>query len=199
MLKTIWTMLSRKPLHIAADTSENGYVRHVAAALQDREAFQRRAAEAAEALGVNAIDTLVALLHGEHTPPDALAPQFDGLGAWLTARQFAIFEIFYYLGAPTVPTLLRVIQGEYDWTQGNAIEVLCRLFANGAAPASAFEEMKQTIPSMREEALLYAAGPLHMLLERDATLHSALTELVEIPEFADAHHRVLTRKRHFPE
>ena len=185
-------MLSRKRLTTAADAPENNHIRHVAAAFHNREEFQRRAAAVALVLGSNAIDTLVGLLHSEHTPPDALAPQFGGLGAWQTARQFAIFEIFYHLGPPAVPTLLSLIRGEYDWMQGNAIEILCRLNAKGVAPASAFELLKETIPSMREEALIYAAGPLHRLRQQDTTLSGVLEELLEIPEFSDAYQNTVT-------
>ena len=192
MLKAIWTMLPRKRVTTTAEAPENNHVRHVAAAFHNREEFQRRAAAAALVLGSNTIDTLVGLLRSEHTPPDALAPQFAGLGAWLTARQFAIFEVFYHFGAPAVPTLLSVIRGDYDWTQGNAIEILCRLYAKGAAPASAFELLKETIPSMREEALIYAAGPLHRLRQQDTTLSGVLEELLEIPEFSDAYQNTVT-------
>ncbi|WP_199029940.1 hypothetical protein [Ralstonia sp. ASV6] len=168
MLKAIRAMLSRKTASGTANMNENEFVRHVAASLYEREEFTRRAAEAASALGTDSIGKLVDLLHSEHSPPKAFESQFGGLGSWLAARQFAIFEIFYHLGRPAVPTLLTFIRGEYDWTQGNAIEILCRLHAKGVAPVSAFELLKRTIPSMREEALLYAAGPLHTLVQQDA-------------------------------
>lgn len=40
---------------------------------------------------------------------------------------------------------------------------------------------------MREEALTYAAGPLHMLRQQDTTLSDVLEELLEIPQFSDAY------------
>jgi hypothetical protein len=73
-------------------------IRWVAAALHEPETFKKRSQIAAADLGMNSIETLAHLFHGEPTPPVELANEFSGLGDWIAARQFAIFEIFYHFG-----------------------------------------------------------------------------------------------------
>jgi hypothetical protein len=43
----------------------------------------------------------------------------------------AAFEILYNLGEAALPLLRKIAFGEYDWTQGNAIEILRRWAAEG--------------------------------------------------------------------
>ena len=68
--------------------------------------------------------------------------------------------MFYYLREAALPVLRRVAFGEYDWTQGNAIEVLCRLASESVERDQIIAEVRREIPKMRYEALLYAFGPL---------------------------------------
>ncbi|MCH8239413.1 MAG: hypothetical protein IIB62_05035 [Proteobacteria bacterium] len=135
-------------------------IRWVASSVHDADGFRSRASAAADDLGPDAIETLATLFHSEHSPPDNLADQFPGLGDWIAARQFAIFEMFYYLREAALPVLRRVAFGEYDWTQGNAIEVLCRLASESVERDQIIAEVRREIPKMRYEALLYAFGPL---------------------------------------
>lgn len=135
-------------------------IRWVASSVHDADGFRSRASAAADDLGPDAIETLATLFHSEHSPPDNLADQFPGLGDWIAARQFAIFEMFYYLREAALPVLRRVAFGEYDWTQGNAIEVLCRLASESVERDQIIAEVCREIPKMRYEALLYAFGPL---------------------------------------
>lgn len=135
-------------------------IRWVASSVHDADGFRSRASAAADDLGPDAIETLATLFHSEHSPPDNLADQFPGLGDWIAARQFAIFEMFYYLREAALPVLRRVAFGEYDWTQGNAIEVLCRLASESVERDQIIAEVRREIPKMRYEALLYAFGSL---------------------------------------
>jgi hypothetical protein len=70
-------------------------IRWVAYALFEPDEFMRRARTAASDLGPRSIETLARLFHSEHSPPAEIADQFPGLGDWISARQFAIFEMFY--------------------------------------------------------------------------------------------------------
>ncbi|WP_146010416.1 hypothetical protein [Dyella sp. AD56] len=124
--------------------------------------------------------------HSETEPPEELKARFSGLGSWMAVRQFAIFEILYAIGEPSLPVLWRVVLGEYDWTQGNAIEILCRLAADGVQPTVVLDELKKALPNMREEAVYYAAGPLRQHANEDDRMLPIIDELVKLPVFADA-------------
>ena len=67
----------------------------------------------------------------------------------MSARQFAIFEMFYFFGPASLPVLQRVAYGPYDWTQGNAIEILCRLAADGIDRKRVVDELVARMPGMR--------------------------------------------------
>lgn len=169
-------------------------IRWVAASIRDEAEFPKRASVAAQRLGPTAILELMYLFHSESTPPAELADRFPGLGDWMAARQFAIFEILYVLGEPSLPALREVAFGEYDWTQGNAIEILCRLAADGMQREAIIEELKRELPHLREEALLYAFGPLLWRAKTNASLLEVIDELSSVPEVADARERLLKRK-----
>jgi hypothetical protein len=161
-------------------------IRWIAEALGDWQDFSRRASVVAAELGPTAIPSLAAEFHTEFMPPDDLKEKFSGLGAWIAARQFAIFEILYHLGAPAVPLLKTVAFGEYDWTQGNAIEVLCRLAAFGIARDEIISGLKLAMPDIRPEALDYAAGPLVTYAKSDSNIQLVVDELLSVPEFKQA-------------
>src|SRR5262245_58198977 len=114
-------------------------IRWVAEAIHEEGEFRTRAQTAATQLGAAGIPELAGEFHTEHTPPEPLKARFPGLSDWIAARQFAIFEILYHLGRPSLPLLRQVAHGEYDWTQGNAIEVLCRLAADGVESEAILE------------------------------------------------------------
>ena len=135
-------------------------IRWVASSFHNLEEFRSRAKTAAGDLGPESIETLSSLFHSEGSPPADIADQFPGLSDWLVASQFAIFEIFYYFRDAALPVLRRVAHGEYDWTQGNAIEVLCRLASEGVEQDQIIAEVRREIPNMRYEALLHSFGPL---------------------------------------
>lgn len=103
----------------------------------------------------------------------------------MSARQFAIFEIFYHIGASALPALRRVAFGQYDWTQGNAIEVLCRLAADGVDRTAIVEELIVNLPDIRDEAIQYALAPLLHQQTSNAALREVLSELRAVPIFSD--------------
>ena len=155
-------------------------IRWVASSVHDAEGFRSRASAAADELGPDAIETLATLFHSEHSPPDELAEQFPGLGEWIAARQLAIFEMFYYFREAALPVLRCVAFGEYDWTQGNAIEVLCRLASEGVERNKIITEVRREIPRMRYEALIYAFGPLLKQSEDNPALAAVLHEFQDM-------------------
>ena len=123
-------------------------IRWVAESMYELDEFRQRAKIAAGELGPESIDQLSKMFHSEHSPPEELAEKFSGFGFWIAARQFAIFEMYYHFGVDAIPILRRVAYGEYDWTQGNAIEVLCRLAADGINRDEIMDELKQEFPKI---------------------------------------------------
>ena len=153
-------------------------------------------APAAAELGPSSIEHLWTLFHLEHTPPAELTTgAFPGLGQWMTARQFAIFEIFYNFGHAALPILKRVAFGEYDWTQGNAIEVLCRLAADGVSRQEIVDGLVEHLPMMREEAHYYALGPLLHQSTANQSLSEVVSQLLVVPEFKQSYDEVVASRR----
>jgi len=157
-------------------------IRWVAEAIHEPEVFAERAKQVASELSPDSIPQLAKQFHGEHSPPPELAAQFSRLGHWMAARQRAIFEIFYYFRESAIPVLRRVAYGKYDWTQGNAIEVLCRLAAEGINTDSTVAEIRAALPKMRFGALLYSFGPLLHRAALDANLAQLLNRFADILE-----------------
>jgi hypothetical protein len=174
-----------------ADKQLNARVRWVASGFaSDLSEMSVRAKSLAKELNPTSIEPLTDLFHSEHIPPPELAGAFPGLGQWITARQFAIFEIFYYLGKPSIPTLKRIAFGKYDWTQGNAIEILCRLAADDVDREDIVDQLIANLPSIRDEALGYALGPLLSQTEKNPALKIVIKRLLVVNQFKERYERI---------
>jgi len=183
MFNWLKTRRGRDSIRLVSDA-----IAAVAVRIDDDRQFRAAAAEAASNLGrgPDLIESLTRRFHSPTEPPEGFRLEQRGLGGWLSAWQFAIFEIFYNLGADALPILRKVAYGEYDWTQGNAIEVLCRLAANGVNRGEIIDELKREFPSLRCEAQLYALRPLLRQIDTNPNLKSVLDELSELDEFREA-------------
>lgn len=148
-----------------------------------------RSAAAEKAKGFSA-DDLSLLRSFFHDPPTE-SPLYDyrkyGLGGWLSACQFAIFEIVYNIGEEALPFIREIAWGEYDWTQGNAIELLIRMVAAGVQREEIIAEIEREFPHIRHEASLYAIQPLIPKLDDDAELKRVFERLMGIEYFRDAY------------
>lgn len=109
-----------------------------------------------------------------------------GLGGWVSARQFSIFELLYNFGEPALPFIREIAWGEYDWTQGNAIELLIRFASDGVCRDEIIAEIQQNFPKIRYEAQLYAIQPLIGQLKTNNQLKSVFDELMKIKEFKES-------------
>lgn len=158
----------------------------IAVLIDDTPQFRHAAAEATGQLSAETVSSLKERFHNPPEAPDGFKPDQRGLGGWLSAWQFAIFELYYNLGEAALPVLREVAYGEYDWTQGNAIEVLCRLAADGVDRQPILDELKQRFPSLRFEAQLYAAGPLIAQAEDNQAVAEIVEELMSLDEFREA-------------
>jgi hypothetical protein len=171
------------------DRLRAGITRVASATLDGPEEFRSEAESVAKELKPADIDLIPDFLHDPPAMPTEFEETYGGLGAWLSVCQFACFEILFNVGEAAMPILRNVAFGEYDWTQGNAIEVLCRLAARGVEREEIISEFRHRMPAMRIEALEYAAGPLLQQAETDSRLDAFIHDL-EIPEFAEAIKRV---------
>lgn len=156
-------------------------VESVAVHRHDPERFTRAAAEVAARLPPTAVEMLATLYHEPSEPPPR---KFDydrcGLGGWLVAWQFAIFELFYHIGLPALPVLRRTAYGEYDWTQANAVEILVRLAAAGLEREEIVAEIRGEFPGFRMEAQWYVVGPLLRHAARDPAVAEIVRRLEDV-------------------
>src|ERR1044072_980098 len=157
--------------------------------LANAESFEGLAKQETNNIGVNDLVYLRYKLH--HPPP--VHPDINenelGLGSWLATCQYAIFELIYLLDLRAIDLLKSIAFGEYDWTQATALEVLCRIYADGKIPVETIHEIDSRLGNMRYETHLYFAQGLIYRRERDqrfdqiikqfqnADFHLALAEL----------------------
>ena len=151
----------------------------VASAFHDWPVFQERARIAAQELGPECIDFMPGQFHGSATPPPELKSEFPGYGDWMSARQFAIFEILYHFGEASLPLLRQVGFGQYDWTQANAIRILCRLGVNGFQREQISEEVAEAFPTWREETIYNSIHALSHLAKYSPSLLAQLDTFVK--------------------
>ncbi|WP_288392746.1 hypothetical protein [uncultured Herbaspirillum sp.] len=159
----------------------------VAEAISDAPEFERRAGATAKDVGESELTNMEAQIHLKSIPPRHLEEKFPGLGQWLTARQFAIFEILFFVGSPALPFLKKVAFGPYDWSQGNAIEILCRIAAQDTNQQEIVSSLSMAAPTIRYEALMYALGPLKARASRDDAIRQVIDQLIMQPEFREAY------------
>src|SRR5262249_12419639 len=69
--------------------------------------------------------------------------------------------------------LRSVAFGEYDWTQFNAAEVLCRLAMNGVETERTAEQIADALPGWRYEQLMRVCGSVAQLATRSEPLLQA--------------------------
>lgn len=169
------------------ETSLDPAVSSVAVLIDDPARFEARAAEVARQLGPEVIEELSRRFHTPPQPePDGFGPRERGLGGWLQAWQFAVFELFFQFREAALPVLRRVAFGDYDWTQGNAVEVLCRLAAAGIERGRVIAQLRQEFPKFRYEATLYSVGPVLYHATRDPAVAAVVRELDDLPEWRAA-------------
>jgi len=170
-----------------ADDVLSEKINWVAEVISDAPEFASRACAAAKDLGQFELAGMEAQIHLKSIPPTHLEKKFPVLGQWLTARQFAIFEILFFVGSPALPFLKKVAFGPYDWSQGNAIEILCRIAAQDANRQEIVSSLSMAAPTIRHEALMYALGPLKARASRDDAIRQVLDQLIMQPEFREAY------------
>ena len=162
-------------------------VTSVAILVDDVQEFRARAAAVALQFGPAIIDALCTRFHSPpRAEPPGFGPEQRGLGGWLSAWQFAIFELLFEFGSAALPMLRQVAFGEYDWTQGNAIEVLVRLAARGIEREQIIVELRREFPRLRVEAQLYSVGPLLDHATRDSAVAALVRELNDLSEWRAA-------------
>ena len=152
--------------------------------------FRQKAKEITPLINTVNPRDLAKLLHNPPDEPSFYTVEKYGLGGWLSACQYAIFEIVYNLGEPALPFIREVAWGIYDWTQGNAIELLIRFASKGIQTENIVAEIKEKYPHIRYEAQLYAIQPLVNKLKTDRSFREIFDRLFEIEDFKDAYDEI---------
>ena len=149
--------------------------------------FKLRAQDLSKKYGADDLIDLKKLFH--NPPPESLIydPKKHGLGSWMSACQFAIFELYYNKGVEALPLIREIAWGEDDWTQGNAIELLIRFASKGIDRDELIKEIKDNYPKVRYEAQLYAIQPLIGELDRDESLQAIFSELMAVEDFKESY------------
>ncbi|WP_133117926.1 hypothetical protein [Burkholderia ubonensis] len=164
----------------------NAAIRSVAIPVDDRVAFGMRAAEVAGQVTPAAIDMLVSRLHAPTSPiPEAFESSARGHGAWLAAWQFAVFEILFQFRESALGVLREIAWGEYDWTQGNALEILVRLAAKGIGREDTIADFHREFERVSDEAKRYAIGPLLHRAKFESEVAAIVGELHSVPEWRE--------------
>lgn len=153
----------------------------------DLDLFRERAKEEFDSLDLADPALLEPFFHRPPPESSLYDTATHGFGAWLSCCQFAAFELIYNFGEGGLPFLREIAWGEYDWPQGNAIELLIRLAADGIATESIIAEIKSEFPNIRHEASLYAIEPLIPRLDSDPNLKRVFDRLLSIAYFKDAY------------
>ncbi len=171
----------------------NRIVRELAECLlqPDKETqFSAKAKELSEKISISQLESLSNLLHNPPTESNLFSTEEHGLGGWLSCCQFAIFELVYHMGENALPFIRSFAWGEYDWTQGNAIELLIRVASDGVRRAELIDEITENYPKIRYEAQLYAIQRLIPKLNENKELRMVFEELMKIPDFKDTYEEI---------
>jgi len=146
----------------------------------NEELFGNLARQEAKYISVDDLTYLRDKLH--HPPP--VHPDINEkelrLGEWLAACQFVIFELIYLLDAKALNLLESIAFGEYDWTQANALEVICRLYLDGKLPVETISEIDSRLGKMRHETHLYFAQDLINRTQRDPRFNQIIVQIKNI-------------------
>ncbi|MBN3777338.1 hypothetical protein G3O06_07170 [Burkholderia sp. Ac-20345] len=171
-------------------------IHSVAILVDDRVAFGSQAADVAARLGPRAIDMLVSRLHSpSHPAPEAFDPSVRGLGGWLAAWQFAIFEILVHFDDSALDSIREIAWGEYDWTQGNALEILVRLAAKGIGREQTIADFHRNFEHVAEEAKRYAVAPLLHRAKFEPEVAAIVSKLQSIPDWREVVYRLERTQR----
>lgn len=154
---------------------------------------REKAKDLSAKVGFDDLDELKHLFHNPPPEPKVYDTAKHGLGGWLSACQFAAFELIFNVGQPALPFLRQIAWGDYDWTQGNAIEIMIRFAAIGIERDEIIEEIKMNFPDIGYEAQLYALEPLIPLLKTDKDLKSVVDRMTECFAFAEIYKEVTAR------
>src|SRR5262249_32951819 len=133
---------ARRPEYQPIGDELDREIEAVAICIDDPAAFCERAQRVAAQFGADLPVRLKARFHKATDAPPGFEPQVRGLAGWLSAWQFAIFEVLYYVREPALPLVRDIAFGDYDWIQGNAIELLCRWAAEGVEKERTLSDLK---------------------------------------------------------
>ena len=152
--------------------------------------FCEKAKEASPIISVESISELKGHFHNTPRESKTYDVLEHGYGGWLSACQFSLFEMIFCVGEPALSFVRDIAWGPYDWTQGNAIEILIRFAADGINSDEIIEEINLNFPHISYEAQLYAIEPLISRLDTNENIRTIFDELMQCAEFEAAYKEV---------
>ncbi|MBO9561672.1 MAG: hypothetical protein J7621_02825 [Niastella sp.] len=148
--------------------------------LTDSESFESMAREYANNLSTDDFSMLQIILHNPPTVHPDIQQDKPGLGGWLAACQYAVFELLYCMDEKALSFLKSTAYGKYDWTQATALEVMCRLYVDGKVSADVITEIDHRLNGMRHETHLYLAQGLLNRKKKDERYHGVITQITSV-------------------
>ncbi|EEF23017.1 conserved hypothetical protein, partial [Ricinus communis] len=91
--------------------------------------------------------------------------------------------------------LRRIAWGEYDWTQGNALEILVRLAAEGIGRDVMTADFHQNFEHVADEAKRYAIGPLLHRAKFELRVAAIVSELNSVAGWCEVVYELKGRNR----
>jgi hypothetical protein len=183
-MNLFWKILNNSQEDGFAEKVGQAIIRVASKTIVSDEAFQEEAQKVAAELGEKSIEIFPSFFHNPPKMPVELNEYYGGLGHWLSVCQFCSFEILYNFREKSLPVIRKTAFGEYDWIQGNAIEILCRFAAENIEREKIILDLKHKMPEMRIEALEYAVQPLLKQAKNSLAIQRVLDEL-DIEEFQE--------------
>jgi hypothetical protein len=150
------------------------------ALITNRESFESLAKQQTGNLSIDDLPYLLDKLHNSPPVHPDIKKEELQLGEWMAICQYAIFELIYQFDIKALPTLKAIAFGEYDWTQATALEVLCRLYADGKLAADIISEIDLRLNGMRHETYLYFTRSLLKRREHDQRFAEIITQIKDI-------------------
>ncbi len=136
--------------------------------------------------------------HNHPPVPESVDADKLRLGGWMACCQAAIFEIFYNLPEQSFEFVNYVAWGEYDWTQGNALEILIKWASEGFRTEDILAAFDRRAPELFHLALDYALHPLIPQITDNKPLADVLNRLVQIEHVGWAYYNYRDRTAGFP-
>ncbi|BAV05996.1 hypothetical protein SAMN05421788_10670 [Filimonas lacunae] len=149
-------------------------------ALLEGDTFQAMAKLEASRIVVSDLKMLRSKLHHPPTVHPDISRQDLGLSGWLSICQHVILELVYHLGADGLDFLKSMAFGVYDWPQGTALVIICRLYIDGKLSDDVIDNIAVRLGEMRYETHLRLAHGLVIREKEDSRYGGVIDRFTDV-------------------